>query len=154
MALLDRFRKKPTFGKAAEDGQPVKKSAPKDAKVSAKPKKSAEKKQAPAGETIVGKTSGGQEHADRMLLKPHVSEKAARLADRGIYVFDVTLGAEKIAIKKAVEALYGVQVKKVRMIRGIGKPVRRGRKLSRRSSWKKALVEVKSGQTIDLYEGV
>lgn len=83
-----------------------------------------------------------------------MSEKAARLADKGVYVFDVAMDAEKVSIKKAVEALYKVHVAKVRIIRGQGKPVFRGKRPSRRADWKKALVEVKKGERIDLYEGV
>lgn len=88
------------------------------------------------------------------LRRPHVSEKAARLADKGAYVFDVRVDAEKVAIKKAVEALYGVKVVGVRTIRHAGKPVRRGRKLSSRNAWKKALVTIAPGQKIEIYSGV
>ena len=88
------------------------------------------------------------------LLKPHVSEKAARLADKGIYVFDVPVTANKVEIRKAVEAQYKVSVTDVRTIRGIGKPVLRGRIAGRRNRWKKAMVELKQGQTITLVESV
>ncbi|OGL73570.1 50S ribosomal protein L23 [Candidatus Uhrbacteria bacterium RIFCSPHIGHO2_12_FULL_60_25] len=87
-------------------------------------------------------------------MKPHVSEKAAYLADRGVYVFDVPLHANKVEIRKAVEALYKVNVTNVRTERGIGKIVRRGRVAGKRSDWKKALVEVQKGQSINLVEGV
>lgn len=161
MAILDRFRKtKSAVKPKADEGhdkRPVVKTASDDAKASRTPKptkKPARKEEAVSKETVVGKVSGGLDLADRLLLKPHVSEKAARLADKGIYVFDVRLDAEKVAVRKAVESLYNVKVEKVRIVRGIGKPIRRGRAMSRRANWKKALVEVKKGQTIDLYEGV
>ncbi|MFA5130201.1 MAG: 50S ribosomal protein L23 [Patescibacteria group bacterium] len=89
-----------------------------------------------------------------ILLKPHVSEKAAVLAERGIYVFDVPLTANKIEVGKAVKSLYRVKVKHVRIQRGIGKQMNRGRISGRRSSWKKALVELEKGQKIHLVEGV
>ena len=85
---------------------------------------------------------------------PHVSEKAAKHSSNGTYVFNVPISSNKIEIRKAVEALYGVNVVAVRMIRGIGKPVSRGKIIGRRNRWKKALVTVKSGQKIDLHEGV
>ena len=88
------------------------------------------------------------------LLKPHVSEKAARFADKGIYVFDVPVTANKVEIRKAVEMQYKVSVTGVRTIRGIGKPVLRGRISGRRNRWKKAMVELKKGQTISLMENV
>ena len=89
-----------------------------------------------------------------LLLMPHVSEKAAKHASSGTYVFNVPISANKIEIRKAVEGMYGVNVEAVRMIRGIGKPVSRGKIIGRRNRWKKALVNVKSGQKIDLHEGV
>lgn len=92
--------------------------------------------------------------AGQLLRTPHVSEKAARLADRGTYVFDVPVHAEKVAIKQAVERAYKVKVASVRTIRGIGKPVSRGRRAGRRASWKKALVTLAKGQTLSIYEGV
>lgn len=88
------------------------------------------------------------------LVSPRVSEKAAILATRGTYVFNVPVTANKVEIRKAVEAWYKVKVTDVRTIRGIGKFVRRGRTEGARNRWKKALVTVKPGQKIDLYEGV
>ncbi len=90
----------------------------------------------------------------RILRTPHVSEKAARLADRGTYVFDVPVTAEKSAVRRAIEELYRVDVVSVHTIRQDGKNVRRGRIAGRRRSWKKAMVTLKKGQRIDLYEGV
>lgn len=89
-----------------------------------------------------------------ILLKPHVSEKAAVLAEQSVYVFDVALNANKVEIAKAVRAIYGVEVVSVRTQRGIGKVVSRGKIAGRRSSWKKALVELKKGQKLTLVEGV
>ena len=93
-------------------------------------------------------------HLLNLLSRPHVSEKAARLSAQNVYVFGVPLTAEKMAIKKAVEALYSVKVVAVRTVRGLGKPVRRGRRPSSRSDWKKALVTLAPGQKLDIYEGV
>lgn len=148
MAILDRFRKKDQEDKTSAA------SAASDAKKTPS-KKSQPKKQSEAkAETLVGVTSAGDHLSTRLLLKPHVSEKAARLADKGTYVFDVVPEAEKVAIKKAVEALYGVQVASVHTVRGKGKSMSRGNRIGRRKQWKKALVTVKKGERIDLYEGV
>ncbi len=140
MAILDRFRKKSDAVKA-----------PAAAKKAAS-KKAAEK------EAPVAQDANAQ--SPRMLLAyatleaPHVSEKAARLAESGVYVFQVPVSAEKVAIKKAVEAMYQVKVTGVRTIKVGGKPVFRGRRVSARKDWKKALVTLAPGQKIDLYEGV
>ena len=136
MPLLDRFLKKPAA--------PAKKLVAK--------KLVAKKVEAKSGESTVA--SKIDIAAIRLLTKPYVSEKAARLADRGTYVFVVPMDAEKISIRKAVEAFYKVNVESVRIIRVSGKPVRRGKRVTFRKDVKKALVTLKKGQTLSLYEGV
>jgi large subunit ribosomal protein L23 len=88
------------------------------------------------------------------LISPRVSEKAAILAHKGIYVFNVPVSANKVEVKKAVEAFFKVNVTGVRTSRGEGKILRRGRKEGVRNRWKKAIVTLKHGQKIDLYDGV
>ena len=89
-----------------------------------------------------------------LLESPRVSEKAAILASKGVYVFNVPVKANKVEIRKAVEASYKVHVTDVRTSRGIGKVVRRGRTSGVRNRWKKAMVSVKAGEKIELYKGV
>jgi large subunit ribosomal protein L23 len=135
MALLDVLKKKPAAKKA-----PAKKATKKT-------------EEAPAASTTKSAVKGSA-LSNALLVRPHVSEKAARLADRGTYVFDVAPHAEKISIRKAVESLYGVSVTDVRIVNLSGKPTQRGRRVSRRRDLKKALVTLKKGQTIAMYEGV
>lgn len=118
--------------------------------------KKAKKTDAPKEEMSADakKATGGNEYSFRLLRSPHVSEKAARLTEQGTYVFQVPLNAEKVSVKKAVEALYKVNVVGVRMIRKTGKPVNRAKHLVFRKATKKALVTVKKGQSINMYEGV
>ncbi len=123
--------------------------APKKA-ARARAKKTEEVKTEGVSQTVAPKAIAG----NAPLVRPHVSEKAAIAADRGMYVFDVPMSAEKVSIKKAVEALYGVKVLSVRTIRHAGKPVYRGKRVSARNAWKKAIVALKPGQKIDLYQGV
>ncbi|MFH1621365.1 MAG: 50S ribosomal protein L23 [Patescibacteria group bacterium] len=98
------------------------------------------------------KTKGGR--FAHVLLSPRISEKAAVSASGGKYVFNVSIDSTKIEISKAVEALYKVNVDSVRIVRNIGKVVRRGRISGRRNRIKKAYVTLKRGQKIELYEGV
>lgn len=146
MAILDRFKKKPAEEKA---DKPAKKPAAKKA-----PAKKAVKKEKEEATTETSQAKSGNMLSNTLLRMPHVSEKAARLADRGTYVFRVAQNAEKISVKKAVEALYGVKVDQVRIINVSGKPYGRGKRVSYRQDVKKALVTLKKGQTIALYEGV
>jgi len=105
-------------------------------------------------EVVLRPQKTSRKRSDVILIMPRISEKSAILSSAGRYVFDVPITANKIEIRKAVEALYNVKVKSVNTLRGIGKVVRRGRITGRRNRWKKALVELQKGQTIDLFVGV
>jgi large subunit ribosomal protein L23 len=102
----------------------------------------------------VGVKIATTDHSSFVLLSPRVSEKAAMLAAKGSYIFNVPTSAGKIEIRKGIEALYKVHVERVNTIRGIGKVVRRGRIEGRRNNWKKAVVTLKAGEKLDLYSSV
>lgn len=91
--------------------------------------------------------------AARVLVRPMVTEKGTELNASGKYLFAVAMTANKIEVAKAVENLYGVKPVKVNIIKMEGK--RKGQKISgRRKDWKKAVVSLPKGKTIDVYEGV
>lgn len=92
--------------------------------------------------------------AYRFLLKPLVTEKSTYLQGEGKYCFVVAPSSNKTEIKKAIEANYGVQVTKVRMMNYQGKKVRYGRIEGQRKNWKKAIVTLKKGEKIEIYKGV
>jgi large subunit ribosomal protein L23 len=87
----------------------------------------------------------------RVVIAPHVSEKAARIAAEGDqYVFRVRRDATKPEIRAAVEFLFEVKVDAVRVVNQAGKAKRFGRSLGRRSDWKKAYVRLAEGQKIEM----
>ena len=91
-----------------------------------------------------------QERTYKVLLGPHISEKATVIAEEhGQYVFKVATDATKLEIKKAVEQLFEVSVKAVRtaVVKGKTKRTRFG--MGKRSDWKKAYVSLEQGQEID-----
>ncbi|MAB23855.1 MAG: 50S ribosomal protein L23 [Pseudomonadales bacterium] len=91
-----------------------------------------------------------QERIFKVLLGPHVSEKATVLADgKSQFVFKVETTATKLEIKKAVEQLFSVKVKAVSTLNVKGKTKRTVRGLGKRSDWKKAYVSLQPGQDID-----
>lgn len=149
MGIIDRLQKAVAAPMDVEEAKGKKAPAKRTTKKVAETKDTSPEKTSDATRKVAVAA-----HLLSLLSRPHVSEKAARLGAQNVYVFDVACDAEKIAIKKAVEALYSVKVVAVRTIRGLGKPVRRGRRASARSDWKKALVTLAPGQKIDLYEGV
>lgn len=88
--------------------------------------------------------------ASKVLQSPQITEKATNLQDKGQYVFKVTAASTKPEIKKAIEEVYGVDILKVRTI----KVPRRQRRLGRTTGWKKgykkAIVSLKKGQSIEV----
>ena len=91
------------------------------------------------------------------IIRPVVSEKSTVLGDQGKYVFEVAPDANKIQIKLAVEQAFAnkkVQVRDVNILHVSGKQRRRGRSVGMTRSWKKAVVSLRAGQRLDLFEGV
>ena len=91
-----------------------------------------------------------QERIFQVLVGPHVSEKAAIVADaNNQYVFKVAVDATKTEIKKSVEQLFKVKVDNVRTLKVKGKVKRNRYGFSTRPTWKKAYVRLEQGQDID-----
>ncbi len=85
-----------------------------------------------------------------VLIAPHVSEKAARVAEAGNQVvFRVARDATKPEIKAAVELMFEVKVDTVQVVNVAGKAKRFGGRPGQRSDFKKAYVKLAAGQTID-----
>ena len=83
-----------------------------------------------------------------------LSEKATLLTEtNNEYVFKVNRHANKLEIRQAVEELFDVTVTDVRTIKVQSKPKRRGRTAGTRPGWKKAIVELQPGDSIDIFEG-
>jgi large subunit ribosomal protein L23 len=91
-----------------------------------------------------------QERIFQVLAGPHVSEKAAIVADaHNQYVFKVAVDATKAEIKKSVEQLFKVKVENVNTLKVKGKVKRNRYGLSAKTTWKKAYVKLEQGQDID-----
>jgi len=91
-----------------------------------------------------------QERIFQVLVGPHVSEKAAIVADSSNqYVFKVAIDATKAEIKKSVEQLFKVKVDNVNTLKVKGKVKRNRNGFSTKSTWKKAYVRLEQGQDID-----
>ena len=86
-----------------------------------------------------------------IIQKPLVTEKSTILQDiRNQFTFKVALGATKNEIKKAVETLFDVKVEKVRTIRSPGKYRRILGRPGRTGEWKKAVITLGEGESIDI----
>lgn len=105
-----------------------------------------------------------------ILIRPIITEESSRLQFnpgrtrrrhqdkhqeiRPQFVFEVSRDATKIEIKKAVERMFEVHVSSVNTLNIRGKDRRVGRSVGKRSDWKKAVVTLDEGETIDVFEGV
>lgn len=92
--------------------------------------------------------------AYRVLLRPRMTEKAHMTIAAGKYVFHVASSATKRLVKESVERVYGVSVTSVNMLRIPKKRRVFGRTVGWKSPVKKAIVTLKKGESIDLFNGV
>lgn len=136
MGLFDRFKKKSTL--VAPHGTPGAKAAVvKDTEV---------KPSAPS--------RGDKPIVPGVLLSPLVTEKGALLESRGTYQFAVAINTTKPRIALAIKARYGVEPARIRVMSRHGKWIRFGQMHGKRSDWKRALVTLPKGKTINVHEGV
>jgi large subunit ribosomal protein L23 len=90
----------------------------------------------------------------RTIVRPVITEKSsAAYQERGEYTFEVHSEATKPQIRAAVEQLFGVKVTGVWTSNQRGKEKRMGRTVGRRPSWKKAIVKLREGDSIPVFEG-
>ena len=92
-------------------------------------------------------------HPNQVLIAPVVSEKSYSLITDRKYTFRVHEDAHKTQIRQAVEQLFEVKVQNVNVIKVQSKPKRRGLIKGRRPGWKKAIVELREGYEIEIFEG-
>lgn len=94
-----------------------------------------------------------QERVFKVLLGPHMTEKAAFAAENNQYVFKVARDATKPEIRKAVEALFDKKVKSVQVLNMKGKVKRSVRGEGRRGGYRKAYVTLAPGETLEDFTG-
>jgi len=92
-------------------------------------------------------------HPGQVLLRPVVSEKSYELIQENKYTFRVHQDAHKTQVRQAVEELFDVTVVRVNILKVQPKPKRRGLTRGIRPGWKKAVVELKAGDKIEIFEG-
>jgi len=92
--------------------------------------------------------------ADEIILKPVITERSMELIGENKYTFWVDRRANKVEIKKAIEELFDVKVEKVSTMNLKGKRKRMGRYEGRTPARKKAIVKLKEGDKIELFEGL
>jgi large subunit ribosomal protein L23 len=92
-------------------------------------------------------------HPGQIVLAPIVSEKSYGGTADGKYTFRVHSDAHKTQVRQAVETLFEVKVARVNIVTVQPKPKRRGQIKGTRQGWKKAIVQLRPGHTIEFFEG-
>jgi len=92
-------------------------------------------------------------HPNEILLAPVVSEKSYSLIEDNKYVFKVHKDAHKTQIRQAVEELFEVHVESVNIVKVQSKPKQRNYRRGTKSGWKKAIVQLRQGESIEIFEG-
>ena len=92
-------------------------------------------------------------HPNEVLLAPVVSEKSYSLIGDNKYSFRIHPDAHKTQVRQAVEELFGVRVQAVNMLKVQSKPKRRGMIRGIKPGWKKAIVQLREGDSIEIFEG-
>ena len=142
MALLNIFKK----SSKKQTPKAPKRATQKVADVKDEEKKE-ESKVDEASKAVVLKES---RVAWRILREPHVTEKSTNLTSFNQYVFKVIGNPSKPEVKKAIEETHGVHVKKVAKISLPGKKRRRGKHIGWKSGYKKAIVTLRKGESIEV----
>jgi large subunit ribosomal protein L23 len=92
-------------------------------------------------------------HPAQILIRPVVSEKSYNQITENRYTFRVHADAHKTQVRQAVEELFDVKVVAVNIVKMPPKPKRRGMIKGTKPGWKKAIVELKAGDKIEIFEG-
>lgn len=138
MSILNLLKKKKSAKtkKAGKEEKAEKKEEKKEKEISPK----TETKTALSG---TGKYSG-------IILHPHVTEKSSYAAKSRQYIFKICKNANKGLVKKAIEDIYNVTVKNVQIINIPSKIKRLGRTVGKKQGYKKAIVRLKEGESIEI----
>ena len=92
-------------------------------------------------------------HPSQVLIRPVVSEKSYEQIQTNQYTFKVHQDAHKTQVRQAVEELFDVKVIGVNIIKVRPKPKRRGWTKGTKPGWKKAIVQLRAGDRIEIFEG-
>jgi large subunit ribosomal protein L23 len=92
-------------------------------------------------------------HPNEVLLAPVVSEKSYSLIEDRKYSFRIHPDAHKTQVRQAVEELFSVKVERVNIVKVQPKPKRRGLSKGTRPGWKKAIVQLRAGDAIEIFQG-
>ncbi len=92
-------------------------------------------------------------NSNDIIIRPIISEKTTELMEQQKYVFQVARDANKLTVKKALKELFNVTPEKVNILNVRGKNRRLRFRVGKRAAWKKAIVTLRAGDKIEIFEG-
>lgn len=92
-----------------------------------------------------------QKDPREVIIRPIITEHSYDMMEHNVYTFEVAKDANKIEVRQAIEAIFGVKVEKVNTLNVKSKPKRVRYQQGRTRTWKKAMVTLKDGDTIELF---
>lgn len=155
MALLDTFKKKkkgkatPLFGRGEDEGNEVTQQKNEQKKAAGKRTHGTEDKGMKPGVARIDESSQGGEQYASVILKPHITEKAASITSESAYTFVVAPTANKQEVKKAVREIYNIEPVRVNIVNIPSKRVTQRGRRGVKSGYKKAIVYLKKGDRIE-----
>ena len=152
MGILQRFKK--SDQPAAQPKQQAKEVPSVNTVITKPVAGKVAKSESVAPKAASGEIKGKSTASYHVLLKPLITEKATYLGANNQYVFAVDPRMNKIEVKKAIRTIYNVNPLGVNMIHFSGKLAGYGRIRGRRKAWKKAVVTLRAGDKIQVYEGI
>ena len=106
----------------------------------------------PALSVVSATSERGTGKFSHVFIQPHTSEKAVAAGSRNEYIFMVDDRASKHDVAQAFQDLYGIDPVSVNMLHVLGKAKRFGKNAGRTKGWKKAIVKLPPGKSIDVYK--
>jgi len=91
-------------------------------------------------------------NVNEIILRPVISEKTTELMEKNKYVFQVPMKVNKIMVKQAVKELFGVKPESINIVRMRGKTRRVRYRYGNRPAWKKAIITLRHGDKIEVFE--
>ncbi len=92
-------------------------------------------------------------NSNNIIIQPVISEKSTEMIEHNKYVFKVPVTANKLVVSQAIKEIFGVKPKKINLMMVRGKTKKLKNKAGKKSAWKKAIVTLRAGDKIEIFEG-
>ncbi|MBT4277782.1 50S ribosomal protein L23 [Candidatus Falkowbacteria bacterium] len=154
MGIFDKIKKKVIKDEDKKIKKPSSVKVVADKEIKKDDVKKGQDKKVEKPKQDVKATVKGRKIAYDVLVRPLITEKVTDMGAFNKYAFEISIKSNKQEVKKAVQEVYGVTPISVNIINTKGKKTRSGRRAGKRKDWKKAIITLKKGEKIEVYEGV